>query len=80
MLKPHINRLSKLCAEIQDSELKLIVASIHEYIATAELSKSSRFYRLAEAFNAKYDVPMDLRMLEHAILLEAARRYVNQED
>ena len=80
MLNPHKNRLAKLCAEIRDSELKLIVASIHEYIGTAELSKSSRFYRLAEAFNAKYDRPMDLRMLEHAIPLEAARRYANQED
>ena len=80
MLNPHKNRLAKLCAEIRDSELKLIVASIHEYIDTAEPSKTSMFYKLVEAFNVKYDIPMDLRMVEHAILLEAARRYANQED
>ena len=80
MLNPHKNRLAKICAEIRDSELKLIITSIYEYIDTAELPKTSMFYKLVEAFNAKYDIPMDFRMIEHAILLEAARRYANQEE
>ncbi len=80
MLNPNINKLAKLCSTIPDTELKLIVIAIHEYINTSELSKDSIFRKLVEAYNVKYDIPMDYRMVEHAILLEAARRYVNRED
>jgi hypothetical protein len=80
MLNPHINKLAKLCATIPDTELKLIVIAIHQYIESSELPKGSIFRRLVEAYNAKYDIPMDFRMVEHAVLLEAARRYVNKED
>ena len=78
-INPHSNRLAKICSEIRDSELPLIVKSLCEYVDTAELDKKSYFYKFAEAINVKYEVPMDLRMIEHAVLLEAARRYANQE-
>jgi hypothetical protein len=79
-IKPHANRLAKICSEIRDSELPLIVKAVCDYVDTAELDKKSYFYRFAEAINVKYDVPMDLRMIEHAVLLEAARRYADKEN
>lgn len=79
-IKPHANRLAQICSEIRDSELSLIVKAICDYVDIAELDKKSYFYRFAEAISVKYDVPMDLRMIEHAVLLEAARRYANKEN
>lgn len=80
MLKPHVNRLAMICADIRDSELKIIVKSIHQYIQNGVLDKDAYFRKFVDAINAKYDIPKDYRMIEHAVLLEAARRFSNQED
>ena len=77
MISPKKNQLAQICSEIRSSELCLIVKSIHEYADTAILEKSSWFYRFVEAINVKYDIPKDYRMIEHAILFEASRRYYN---
>lgn len=79
-IKPHANRLAKICSEIRDTELPLIIKSVCEYVDTAELDKKSYFYKFVEAIHIKYEIPMDLRMIEHAVLLEAARRYVNNRE
>lgn len=80
MLNPHVNRLSMICADIRDSELKIIVESIHQYIQDGVLTKDAYFRKFVDAINIKYDIPKDLRMIEHAVLLEAARRFANQEN
>ena len=77
MLNSQNNRLAKICAELMSSELSMIIKSIYEYEDTETLSPDSRFYKFVDEIHLKYDIPKDYRMIEHAVLFEAARRYHN---
>jgi hypothetical protein len=76
MIKPLIDRLSIICAEFSDDQIRDCIKNIFENESDGRISPKGSFLEIVKYLKSR-GVPEDFKMIERAVLLEGSRRFHN---
>lgn len=71
------NQISETIGAMSDGDLCILIEEIADFKKKGILIDNSNLSRIAEELHEKFKMPNDIRMVEDAVLFEAARRYYN---